>query len=322
MLFERYEFFLEIVQHSSITKAAESMMISQSALSKYLRSLEESLGARLIDRSTIPIQLTRSGELFYHYLLRFKDSEKQMLTRIQELSSDVEETIRIGLGPWRASCFLPDVLPAFQTLHPNVRVEIMEDVSDSIASALQNRKIDIAILGNAQLYPFLNSIHLADERILLACSNFHPIATQVRMDKAGSSENISKVNLNLFSQDRVVMTSSRQGFARRIEQHFDQVHYRPSEVIRITNLNTGLYLAAKGGYISFVPEIVKYSLALPENLSFFTFGEPIVTYPIMLVWNHNAVLSRGAKLFSEAVLNFYHKLETPSDACLSLLSDL
>lgn len=322
MLFERYEFFLEIVQHSSITKAAETLMISQSALSKYLRNLEESLGTRLLDRSTIPIQLTRSGELFYHYLLRFKESEKQMLTRIQELSSDVEETIRIGLGPWRASCFLPDVLPMFQTLHPNVRVEIFEDVSDSIASALQNRKIDLAVLGNAQQYPFLNSTHLADEKILLACSNFHPIATQMRMDKPESIENTIKVDLNLFSQDRVVMTSSHQGFARRIEEYFDQVHYHPSEVIRITNLNTGLYLAAKGGYISFVPEIVKHSLALPKNISFFTFGEPTVTYPIMLTWNHNAELSRGAKLFSEVVLNFYHKLENPSDDCLFLLSDL
>lgn len=298
------------------------MMISQSALSKYLRSLEASLGARLIDRSTIPIQLTRSGELFYHYLLRFKESEKQMLTRIQELSSDIEETIRIGLGPWRASCFLPDVLPAFQTLHPNVRVEIIEDVSDSIASALQNGKLDLAVLGNAQLYPFLDSIQLADERILLACSSFHPIATQMRADGSESSENISKVDLNLFSQDRVVMTSSHQGFARRIERYFEQVHYHPSEVIRITNLNTGLYLAAKGGYISFVPEIARHSLALPKNLSFFTFGEPIVTYPIMLVWNHNAELSRGAKLFSEAVLDFYHKLEAPSGACLSPPSDL
>lgn len=307
MLFDRYDFFLEIVQQSSITKAAEKMLISQSALSKYLRNLEDSLGTQLLDRSTIPIRLTRSGEFFYHYLLRFKESEKQMLMRIRELNNNIEETIRIGIGPWRASCFLPDVLPLFQTLHPNVRVEVMEGVSDSIANALQSNKIDLAILGNAELYPFLNAEHLIDEKIFLVCSSFHPIASQLRMDKPEQSDYIN-VDLGLFRQDRVVMTSSHQGFARRIEEYFNKIQYHPSDVIRITNLNTGLYLAAQGGYISFVPEVVMQSLALPKNLCYFTFGDPPITYPIMLAWNRGATFSPGATQFREIVLNFYSKL--------------
>ncbi|MBU5627118.1 LysR family transcriptional regulator [Oscillibacter sp. MSJ-2] len=307
MFSEKYAFFLEIAECGSVTKAADRLLISQSALSKYLRRLEESLNTQLFDRKSLPLKLTRSGEVFYRYVTQCMDLEKQCMTQIENLKENVVETLRIGVGPWRASCFLPKVLPLFQEKYPFVKLEILEGVSDFLADSIAKNKIDICLMGASSRYPFLEHIPLGNERILLVGSNFHPIVKQLRLSHSDYNDFIN-VDIRLFRQERLIMTTTRQGFAQSIENYFAKVDFAPTDVIRIENLQTGIYLTAQGNYFSFVPEIATQSLALPENISFFTIGQPELIYPISLTYNKNTQLSNAAKLFVDTTLAYYNKL--------------
>lgn len=306
MFSEKYRFFLEIAKYGSVTRAAEHMLVSQSALSKYLHRLEEELQTKLFDRSSLPLKLTRSGELFMRYVVQGSQLESQLLRQIEEMQDNIMETLRIGIGPWRASCFLPKILPVFQEQYPFIRIELVEGVSDVLADAMDKGNVDVCIMGAARRYPGFEQIPLHDEKVLLIGNNSNILVNQLHVANTDYSDFIH-IDIRDFQQERFILTTGRQQFARVIEDYFKEVHFSPIDIMRIENLQTSMYMVSNGNYFAFLPEIALHSLLLPENISFFTIGDPVLTYPISLVFSRQENLTNAAKLFVESVLMYYRK---------------
>lgn len=269
MFSEKYLFFVEIANCGSITKAADRLLISQPALSKYLNRLEVSLNTELFDRKSHPLKLTRSGEIFLRYVLQGIDQEKRCKMQIENLQNNKVETLRIGIGRWRGSCILPQILPVFQERFPYIKIEVVEGVSDFIADALLKARIDVAIMGQFEHYHNLAYIPLRDERVLLLGNNSHPTVKQIHIQNPGYSGFI-QVDLNLFQQENFIMTTSHQGLARVVENYFAKIDMTPQNVTYIESLNTGTHMVSQGNYFTFLPEIAVHSLSLPSNISFMT----------------------------------------------------
>jgi len=304
MLSEKYGFFVEIAECGSITKAANNLLISQSALSKYLSRLEHSLNTQLFDRRTLPLRLTNAGEIFLRYVVQGIDLEKQCLSQISDLTENPTETLRIGIGPWRGSCFFPLILPLFQEKYPFIKVEVLEGVSDAMADAIQKNLIDLAIMGSSEAYPHLDHIPLCNERVLLVGNNSHPIVRQLlveHLDRPG----FPHTDLQLFQNERFILTTAKQNFSRAVEKYFAETGFSPREPMRIESLHTGTYMVAQGNYFTFLPEIATWSISLPPNITFMTIGEPELIFPIAITYNKNTEFSHAARLFIEVVLNYY-----------------
>ena len=79
---EKYNYFIKICELGSITKAAESLYISQPALSKYLNRIESDLEVKLIEREFSPVKLTDAGEIYLKY-------SKEMLKRYNQMRDDI-----------------------------------------------------------------------------------------------------------------------------------------------------------------------------------------------------------------------------------------
>lgn len=305
MLFqEKYRFFVEIAECGSITQAANTLLISQSALSKYLRRLESTVNAQLFDRRSLPLRLTRAGEIFLRYVVQGIDLEKQCMAQIESLKENLVETLRVGIGPWRGSCFFPLILPVFQEKYPFIKLEVLEDVSDVLADATLKGSVDLSIMGAPESYPALNSIPLCNERILLVGNSSHPIVRRLLVEQLEHS-GFPHADLHLFQKERFILTSPRQGFARAVERYFAQARFSPTDFIRIESLHTGTYMVSNGNYFTFLPEIATHSISMPENLAFMTFGHPGPLFPIAVAHSKNNPLSRAAKLFIETVLIYY-----------------
>lgn len=305
MLFqEKYGFFVEIAECGSITKAANNLLISQSALSKYLHRLEAAVNAQLFDRRSLPLNLTRAGEIFLRYVVQGIDMEKQCMAQIESLKENLVETLRVGIGPWRGSCFFPLILPAFQEKYPFIKLEVLEDVSDALADAVLKGSVDLCIMGAPESYPALNNIPLCNERIFLVGNSSHPIVRRLLVEQL-ERPGFPHADLQLFRKERFILTSPKQGFARAVEHYFAQVNFSPTDCTRIESLHTGTYMVANSNCFTFLPEIATRSISLPENLAFLTFGQPEPLFPIAVTYSKSAPLSNAARLFIEVVLNYY-----------------
>lgn len=124
-------YFLTVAHEENITRAAEVLHITQPTLSRQLVQLEEETGVTLFIRGKRKITLTPEGML----LRRRAEEVVDMMYKIEseiETVGEVGGVISIGSGALKSSQFLPEVMSAFQKLHPKVRFEIYSNSSQYI----------------------------------------------------------------------------------------------------------------------------------------------------------------------------------------------
>lgn len=170
-LFKKYEYVLAVSQYGGISQAAEALGIAQPTLSKFIKKLEIDIGAEIFDRSTVPLTITPAGELFLEAGKRMLDVERQFEKELQELLSNKNTIIRIGISPSRSPYMMPGIIKSYKSINPSVQVIIEEKTTTELNNRLAEGKLDLIItLANEDTQNFM-CIPLFEEDILLAVPN-------------------------------------------------------------------------------------------------------------------------------------------------------
>nr|WP_314266027.1 LysR family transcriptional regulator [uncultured Moellerella sp.] len=119
--------FIAIVEQGNLTKAAEYLHMTKSAVSKKLMALEGQAGVRLITRSTRYLQLTEAGELYYSWLKKANQAINEGQEALCRYSETIYGTLRISAPTVFGSLHLTKLLPKFLKCWPQLRVEIVFD---------------------------------------------------------------------------------------------------------------------------------------------------------------------------------------------------
>src|SRR5262245_49877294 len=119
MLSFRHEVFLEVATLKSFTKASQSLYISQPAISKHIRQLEEDYKTSLFERRGNTISLTRAGEILLEALLKARALEKQLDFDVSTLRDPLlaKGELKLGASTTVALYIIPHVLSAFHQKH-------------------------------------------------------------------------------------------------------------------------------------------------------------------------------------------------------------
>lgn len=145
-----YPIFQAVARTGNISKAAEELYISQPAVSKAIRRLEQSLGTRLFHRSSRGVSLTDSGKLLYeHTKAAFSE-----LTRGEEQLRHARQLgighIRIGVSTTLCKYLLLPCLKAFTEQHPHIRISIQCQSTYQTMALLHSQKVDIGLIGQPE----------------------------------------------------------------------------------------------------------------------------------------------------------------------------
>ena len=144
--FELYRIFYVVANNGNITKASEELMISQPAISKSIKNLEEQLGGDLFIRTKRGVLLTDEGKEFYNYIkqaIEYISSAENKFTELINLESG---SIRIGVSTTLTKEFLLPYLEQFHKLYPKIDIQIATNVSSILFQKLRNGLIDMVIL--------------------------------------------------------------------------------------------------------------------------------------------------------------------------------
>lgn len=143
--FELYKIFYEVANAGNITKAAKKLMISQPAVTKQIKTLEEELGGQLFIRTKRGVILTENGQKIYKHIKQgmicFESAEMEF-TNLKQLGTG---TIKVGISTTLCRIFLLPILHKFHEEYPNVAIQLFTDPSASMREQLKEGKIDILI---------------------------------------------------------------------------------------------------------------------------------------------------------------------------------
>ena len=144
--YELYRVFYEVVNSGSITHASERLNISQPAISKSIKNLEDQLGGDLFIRTQKGVVLTEEGKIFYEHI---KNAISNINAAESEFTSLIKlntGSIRIGVSTTITEKYLLPYLKEFHEQYPNISIHMYTDISNELLNKLKNGLIDLAII--------------------------------------------------------------------------------------------------------------------------------------------------------------------------------
>lgn len=137
--------FLQVAQSLSFSETARQANLSQPALSRTIKLLEDDLGVRLFDRNSRNVALTPAGAALQPTVERLTADFDQAFREIQQTFQGMKGRVFVGALPSMSANLLPRVIAEFRKERPHVEVMIRENPSQGLVQSLQDRMIDFAI---------------------------------------------------------------------------------------------------------------------------------------------------------------------------------
>lgn len=144
--FELYRIFYVVANNHNITASSKELNISQPAISKSIKNLEEQLGGQLFVRTKRGVILTEEGQEFYNYIKHAIEYISNAENKFTELINLETGSIKIGITTTLTKEFLLQYLEEFHKLYPKIDIQIITNISSELFSKLRNGLIDLIIL--------------------------------------------------------------------------------------------------------------------------------------------------------------------------------
>lgn len=244
---QRLHHFLSIAEHGSISRAAQSLGMSQPALSKSLQWLERAMAVQLVERSAYGIVLTVFGESLAAHARSIFAQVGRANDDIAALRGIHRGHVRVGAGPSIVATVLPHAIEAFTAAHRKVRINVLEGLVDDLLGALRAAKIDIAIVSQTQSIQNENIVCLPVMRdnLVVVAGRKHPLASK----KRSTLEELSKHNW--------VLPTIGEPVRQRFDLEFTSAGIDPPVAdIETTSAICMTALLQDGHYLTWVPQVL------------------------------------------------------------------
>ncbi|MBA6315601.1 LysR substrate-binding domain-containing protein [Cellulophaga baltica] len=163
----KLKIFKSVAHHSSFTKAAEQLFISQPAISKAIRNLEDEYNTTFFIRKRNSIELTQDGKSFLIYVNRILEVYSEIENRFIHKDNQLPDRIKFGASTTLASYIIPKIIAQFRTQYPKTSFEIESDNSDHIEELILNQQLDFGITEGKNTNPKLHFKKFIKDEIVL-----------------------------------------------------------------------------------------------------------------------------------------------------------
>lgn len=302
MDYRHLKYFMEVAQQKSFSKAARNLHISQSAISRMIKSLEEELGVTLFIRNAKTVEITAPGTIFYNYA-------KRCLFVFEHLKSDFEnefklkqDTIEIGLPPITDAHVFAKLLGEFKRTYPQIAIKLYEHGSKVIESSVQEGIIDVGIICTIPNKDF-ESFFLSEDEMCVV------------MPKGYSLEENKEVPMKLLADYPLVLYRDDFNLHDDILTNCKKIGFSPRVVFETSQRELMLQTVASGLGVAILPSRLCPRNSETSRVVTRVMTEPRMTHHLYAIWKKGRFLSRAARLWIEftkdhlALLNENKKLD-------------
>ncbi len=295
------EYFAVVAEHGHLGRAAESLGLSQPALSKSLRRLEQSLQAKVVKRTPKGVELTAEGSALLLHVRELRLSLQDVAREIADLGQGRVGHLRIGAGPITAEHLLPAALIATLKSAPKVTLKISVSDNDLMIPALRNGELDLIVnFLRASPSEGLAQEHLFDDEFVVFASAGH------RLTK------LKRVTLADLAQERWAVSDPTLGYRQWLDRKFHDNGMPPPQVaVETRSIRLRLQTLASSDLVDFTSRHVFRQAAQQFGLKELPVKELEWRRSIGVIYRKDAYLSPAAKRFIETLKATAKELAAP-----------
>lgn len=169
-------YFVEVVQLNGFSRAADALFITQPAISRSIKKLEDELNVVLLVREANGVKLTDDGAILFEHAKQILAQFNNMNKALQDKSGALTGTLNVGLPPVIASTYFADIIMTFSSRYPQVELKIFELGTKQMFDAMIEGRVETA----AVVLPFDEDIFeltpFSEDCLMLVMSSTHPLA--------------------------------------------------------------------------------------------------------------------------------------------------
>lgn len=282
-------YFVRIVESGGFGRAAEQLHITQPALSKAIKSLEDELDVILLERGKrgTQVRLTPSGDIVLRHAKSMLEERKRMERAIDDLRGLGGGELRIGLSPLGSAELFAPLIARFRDRYPDVRVWLMERGGAELEEALRKGDIELA----TSLVPAREGIdwlQIRNDPMEVALPVAHPLASREALELG----DLAQVPLVIFEPGfllhKVVMEACyTTGFSPRV-------------VTQVSQPDFGLALVAAGTGAMLLPRLIAQRHSTP-GVRMVPLSSDALRWKLSVLWRKGSTMTFAARAMLELI---------------------
>lgn len=285
--------FVHLAEVGNFMTAADDLFISQSSLSKHIKSIESELGVQLFNRTTRKVKLTAAGEIFLIHAREIAKHQAEYMIALKTMASLDEATISIGVLPTMAQYDITDIVYTFQRKNPSMRLSLTMGDTYELKEQLRNGTLTLAFLRESEEDDEFMRIFYCSDALVAMVPVIHRLAKEETLPlSALAGEDLCVLANNTMLQDLCRKKCAEEGFDMKI---FYQGHH-------LTNIAD---FVIKGEAIALITEGQTRFIRNP-NVKIIKIVPEIKT-DINLCYRHDIPLNSAGRLFVDTTNAFLIK---------------
>lgn len=289
------KYIIAVAETHHFGQAAKRCFVSQPTLSGQIKKLEEELGVAIFERSNRSVEITPVGEAILTHARQMMEQADVIQQLAQAHQDPLAGPLRIGAIPTLSPYLMPLILMPLKKRHPQMKLVLSEELTDTLLQRLHNHEIDAALLATPEEEQDRESLPLFDEPFWIAYPRDHPFYTRDKI----TLRDLDKENLLLLAEGHCLA-----------KQAMDVCHIQERQAqgemadLRASSLETLIQLVGAGFGTTLVP-----ALAMGAS---WTTGSGVVAQRlaiadasrrISLVFRHSFPRRAALQAFAEVILD-------------------
>lgn len=300
---KQMKYILAIAEEGRITKAADRLFLTQSALDQQLLKLEDELGTPLFYRARNRFSPTAAGEAYVKYARQILNLAKEADVVIHDIADKQKGTLLFAFVPERGNEMFMAVYPDFYKKYPGIRTIPREVIGKNQILMLQNDELDFGfILIGEESIPGIVCRPIVKEEFVLIVPVSHPLAQLADAEKPIATLDISRLR-------EIPLSLMYRGSTQRtvIDPLFEKHGFKPDVFLEATSSRVNVSLVEKGLCCSIVPYYYVYN---NRNVACFRLdGMP--AWNMSVCHRRGRYLGRAAEDFISMATDYFRKATPP-----------
>ena len=293
------ENIVAIEQEQSISKAAERLFLTQSALNQQLLRLEKELGIQLFERKKHAMIPTFAGKVYLATAHRMIDMKKETYKIIHDISNETAGEISVAYSPERGSLLFSHIYPTFRRRYPNVTFSIHEAHVKKMETMLLQKEVTLACLTYSQgsKHAAIEYVDTKKELMVLGLPVSHPLA---HLAGERSWETFPSIDLALLRDEAFALVAKTTRLRTMIDDSFRAAGFLPKVLFESSSTATVVNMVKNQVCPAFFPQ----SYVDPSAPMVYFTTKPKQSWVQTIAYLKGEYLTKPEKYFIELVKQY------------------
>jgi DNA-binding transcriptional LysR family regulator len=281
------QYFVAVAEKGSVSGAAQTLSISQPAITEAIKDLEHDLGVTLFERHSRGLNTTYKGHQFLRHAKSILTSVSDARRTFSSEDDTANGTLQLGVTSLVAGYVLSDILARYRRANPNVTVTAIEDNGEYLEHLLIGGELDVAVMVISNLRDRMalqaEILEVSPYRLWLPLG--HPLATQ------------QSISLNDVSCEPLIMLTVDE-IEEATVKLLSALGQKPQIAFRTRSVEAVRSLVATGAGVSLLPDLVYRPWSLEgDRIEYRDVSGTLPVVQVGIVWRKGSVLSRAVRDF-------------------------